>query len=148
MPKAFTSDGISFIDKTERNVIIDNISQLFWSHIRAKGHFIIVRPYVRPVSSDSVMLPESLRAEDMHHSVAAQVVDIGPTAYTDEKFCGGVAWAQVGDWVFIPRVSGSRVAIKNADGSDTMLRIVREDDVISVISNPADWEIRINATKY
>lgn len=147
-PSPFTSDGISFVDADARVQQVETISSAYWQHIRAKGHFIIVKPYVRPVKSGEVMLPESLRAEDMHHSVAAQVIDIGPTAYTDSKFCGGVAWAEVGDWVFIPRVAGSRVALKNPDGSDTILRIVREDDIIAVINDPAEWEIRINSTKY
>lgn len=142
------SDQVSFLEGNSRNIIIDNISGKYWHRIRAKGHFIVVKPYVRPVKTGEVMLPESLRIEDVHHSVAAQVIDIGPTAYTDEKFCGGVSWAEVGDWVFIPRVAGSRVGMKESDGSDTVLRIVREDDIIAIINDPSEWEIRINATKY
>jgi co-chaperonin GroES (HSP10) len=148
MPNRCTSDQISFLDDSARRVVVDNISAEFWPHIRAKGHYIVVKPYVRPKKTDEVMLPESLRDEDMHHSVAAQVIDIGPTAYIDEKFCGGVAWVEIGDWVFIPRVAGARVGMKSADGSDTILRIVNEDDIIAIISDPAEWEIRINATKY
>ncbi len=148
MPNRCINDEVSFINKNDRNVIIDNISGTYWHHIRAKGHFIIVKPYVRPVKAGEVMLPESLRIEDNHHSVAAQVIDIGPTAYTDDKFCGGISWVEIGDWVFVPRVAGSRVGLKNADGSDTILRIVNEDDIIAVINDPSEWEIRINATKY
>lgn len=148
MPNPYTSDQISFITPEQRHLIVDQISESFWPHIRAKGHFIVVKPYIRPVKSGEVMLPESLRAEDMHHSVAAQVVDIGPIAYTDNKFCGGVSWAQIGDWVFIPRVAGARVAMKDKEGNDTMLRIVREDDIIAIINDPSEWEIRINQTKY
>lgn len=148
IPNRCISDEISFIEANARNVIIDNISETYWPHIRAKGHFIVVKPYVRPAKTDDVMLPQSLLAEDVHHSVAAQVIDIGPTAYTDEKFCGGVSWVQVGDWVFIPRVAGARVGMKESDGSDTIFRIVREDDIIAIINDPSEWEIRINATKY
>lgn len=148
LPNRCINDRISFLDSNSRNVIIDNISETYWPHIRAKGHYILVKPYVRPVKAGQVMLPESLRAEDIHHSVAALVIDIGPTAYTDAKFCGGVAWAEIGDWVFIPRVAGARIGMKESDGSDTVFRIVRDDDIIAIISDPAEWEIRINATKY
>lgn len=148
MPKPFTSDGISYLDDNARRVAIDNISAEYWGHIRAKGHFIVVKPYVRPVKAGEVMLPESLRSEDVHHSVAAQVINIGPIAYTDQEISGGVSWCEIGDWVFIPRVAGSRVGMKNTDGSDTIFRIVRENDIIAVINDPSEWEIRINATKY
>ncbi len=148
MPKRCISDEVSFLDKNARNVIIDNISETYWPHIRAKGHHLVVKPYIRPTKAGEVMLPEALRAEDQHHSVAAQVIDVGPTAYTNETYCGGLAWTEVGDWVFIPRVAGARVAMKDSEGNDTMLRIVKEDDIIAVINDPSEWEIRINATKY
>lgn len=148
MPNPFTSDKISYLDANARRLIVDNITDEYWPHIRAKGHYIVVKPYVRPTKSDEVMLPESLRAEDVHHSVAAQVIDIGPIAYTDQEISGGLSWCAVGDWVFVPRAAGARVAMKNLDGSDTVFRIVRENDIISLISNPAEWEIRFTTTKY
>jgi len=140
----FTSDGITFSDGSE----VDEIKAIFWPHIRAKGHFIVVLPYVRPSEADGVMLPDSLRHEDVHHSVAAKVIDIGPIAYTDQEISGGISWCEIGDWVFIPRVAGTRVALRNPDGSDTVLRIIRENDIIATIKDPSEWEIRINATKY
>ncbi len=147
-PHRFASDNISFLTDDERKTIIEDISKNYWPHIRAKGHFIVVKPYVRPQKAGEVMLTDSMRSEDVHHSVAAQVIDIGPIAYTDQEISGGVSWCEIGDWVFIPRVAGARVGFKNADGSDTVLRIVRENDIIAVISDPSEWEIRINNTKY
>ncbi len=146
MLKPFTSDEVSFLEKPARDIAIDNISGMYWHRIRAKGNYIIVKPYVR--KDDGIAIPDSIRAEDGHHSVAAQVIDIGPVCYTDMEISGGVAWCEVGDWVFVPRVAGSRVAFKNSDGSDNMLRIVRENDIIAVINDPSEWEIRINSTKY
>lgn len=137
----FTSDGIDF-----GHPDAEALKAQYWPHIRAKGNHIVVRPYIR--KDDGIAIPESVRFEDGHHSVAAQVVDIGPVAYTDMEISGGVTWCEVGDWVFVPRVAGSRVGLKNADGSDTILRIVRENDVIAVINDPSEWEIRINTTKY
>jgi co-chaperonin GroES (HSP10) len=141
----FTSDGIIFSSDTAS---VQEIKAIYWPKIRAKGYFIVVKPYIRPEKSDGLMIPDSLRFEDAHHSVAAQVLDIGPVAYTDEKICGGVSWAEIGDWVFIPRVAGSRVAFKDEKGADVVLRIVKEDDIIAVIKDPAEWEIRITQTKY
>jgi co-chaperonin GroES (HSP10) len=143
-PSHFTSDGITF----NNGDCAAEIKAIFWPHIRAKGHFIVVLPYVRPQESDGGMLPDTLRNEDVHHSVAARIVDIGPIAYTDQEISGGVSWCEIGDWVFIPRVAGTRVALRNTDGSDTVLRIVRENDIIATIKDPSEWEIRINATKY
>lgn len=138
----FPSDGISFVP-----VVDPADKDEYWSHIRAKGYFIVVKPYVRPDSVDGLMVPDSMRFEDSHHSVAAQVIDVGPVAYTDEKICGGVSWAETGDWVFIPRVAGSRVALKK-NGKDIVLRIVKEDDIIAIIKDPSEWEIRITQTKF
>ncbi len=147
-PNPFTSDRIGFISASDSNEIIKNIQELYWPKIRAKGYYIVVKPYIREEKKDGLMIPESMRFEDQHHSVAAQVIDIGPIAYTDSQVCGGLSWCEVGDWVFIPRVAGSRVAFKDENGGDVMLRIVKEDTIISVIKDPSEWEIRINATKY
>ncbi len=145
--KLFISDGIGFIADTDRQAVVDAIAAEYWTRIRAKGYFIVVKPYIRPETNDGVAIPESMRHEDSHHSVAAQVIDIGPVAYSDDDVCGGMAWAQIGDWVFIPRVAGARVAYKDGE-NDVMLRIVKEDDIIAVIKDPAEWEIRINQTKF
>ncbi len=143
MPNRFTSDGISFGQSED----VESIKAEYWPHIRAKGYRIIVKPFIRPDNGD-ILIPQSVLEEDKHHSVHAQVIDIGPVAYTDEKICGGVSWCEVGDWVFVPRAIGARVAHKHSDGSDVILRIVNEDDIIAIIKDPTRWEIRINATKY
>lgn len=146
-PKQFTSDNIDFINRLDRPQIVEEIKNTYWPKIRAKGYRIVVKPYIRPAKVGEIMVTDSIRFEDQHHSVAAQVIDIGPIAYTDEKVCGGMAWCQIGDWVMIPRVAGSRVAIKQG-AEDIMLRIVNEDDIIAVINDPSEWEIRINQTKF
>ena len=147
IPDRFTSDNVGFISNNDRQDIVKSIQDEYWPHIRAKGYYLVVKPYVRPEKNDGLMLTESMRYEDQHHSVAAQVIDIGPVAYSYGDTCGNVSWAQVGDWVFIPRVAGARVAIKK-NGTDVMLRIVKEDDIIATIKDPSEWEIRITTTKF
>ncbi len=142
LPKQFTSDEIGF-DVGD----VEHIKSTYWPKIRAKGYYIVVKPYIRPAKVGEIMVSDSIRFEDQHHSVAAQVLDIGPVAYTDEKVCGGVKWCEIGNWVMIPRVAGARVAFKDG-AEDVMLRIVKEDDIIAIISDPSEWEIRINQTKF
>lgn len=116
-------------------------------HIRATGYFIVVKPYIRPETEGDLMVPDSMRFEDAHHSTAAQVIDVGPAAFTNEAIFSGQHWAQVGDWVFIPRVAGARVALKK-NGIVEVLRIVKDDDIIASITDPSEWEIRITQTKF
>ncbi len=144
----FTSDNVGFIPQSDREETVKIIKEKYWPKIRAKGYYVVVKPYIRDQKNDGLLIPESMRFEDQHHSVAAQVIDIGPVAYTDTQICGGVSWCEIGDWVFIPRVAGSRVAFKDEHGGDILLRIVKEDSIISVIKDPSEWEIRINTTKY
>lgn len=147
MKEAFTSDGIEFIDEDEREDIVEYIQGKYWPHIRAKGHFVIVKPYTREDKIDGVLIPGSVGDEDKHHSLASQVIDIGPAAYIDEKYCGGVSWAQIGDWVVVPRVSGIRVGIV-IDGKETMFRLIREDDIAAIVSDPKKMEVRVSITKF
>lgn len=114
------------------------------SEIRVTGHSILVKPYVRPTTVGDLEVPESARFEDQHHSLICEVLDIGPTAYTDEKYCGGAAFCEIGDWVVITRVAGVRIAL---DG-DSMLRIVNEDEIKAIVKNPEKWEIRVKHTKF
>ena len=114
------------------------------SKIRASGYFILVKPYVRPRQLDDFELPERTIFEDGHHSLVCEVIDIGPEAYTDEKICGKSAWCQVGEWVVISRATGTR--LENKDG--VLLRLVNEDQIMAVVKDPEDWQIRIKHTKF
>lgn len=140
-------DNISFIEDDKRALIEEQIKADYWPHIRAKGYSILVKPYIRPTTVDGIAIPESMRFEDGHHSVASQVLDIGPVAYTDKDVCGELRWASIGEWVIIPRVAGVRVARK-INGEDVIFRLVKEDDILAVINDPTEWEIRITQTRY
>lgn len=145
MIKRFTSDEIAFCQNREG--VAESIRKEYWPHIRAKGYFLVVLPYIRQEKVGEVMITDNMRNEDQHHSVVAQVIDIGPVAYTDEKVCGGVAWAEIGDWIITPRIAGMRAARKIGQ-NDVMFRIIKEDDVVAVVSSPEEWEIRISSTRF
>lgn len=144
MPNRCISDELSFVNDDERAVLKEKFSADY-PDIIAKGYRIVVKPYVRPSkTAGGIILSETTTTEDQFHSLICQVISIGPLAYTDEKFCGGVAWCDIGDWVVIPRVTGTRIPSK---GGDT-LRIVNEDDICAIVKDPTDWQIRITSTKY
>ena len=144
MPSRYISDGLSFITDAEREELREKF-KVEYPDIAAKGYRIVVKPYVRPEkTSGGIILADTSRDEDQFHSLICQVISVGPLAYTDEKFCGGYAWCDVGDWVVIPRVTGTRIPAK---GGET-LRIVNEDDICAIVKDPVDWQVRITSTKY
>lgn len=144
MPNRCISDGLSFVSDAER----DGLRKQFlteYPDIIAKGYRIVVKPYVRPAkTSGGILLADTSRDEDKFHSLICQVISVGPLAYTDEKYCGGYAWCDVGDWVVIPRVTGTRIPSKDGD----TLRIVNEDDICAIVKDPTDWQVRITSTRY
>lgn len=144
MTDRFTSDGVTFVTEDERTVLKEKFTAEY-PDIHAKGYRIIVRPYIRPEkTSGGIILSNISRDEDQFHSLISQVISVGPLAYTDEKFCGGKAWCDVGDWVVIPRVTGTRIPSKDGE----TLRIINEDDICAIVKDPEDWQVRITATKY
>lgn len=134
-------DGIEFI-KPGKPETIEEIKAAYWPLIRAKGYYIIVKPYVRPEKVGSILLAGVSRAEDPFQTQVGQVIDIGPLAYTNRDMTGGLTWCQIGDWVTFPRIAGAMIFKKagsgNADESIPFRRI-KDDDIDGVISNPEDW---------
>lgn len=144
MTSRFISDGITFLTDDERNMLKAKFAEEY-PDISAKGYRIVVRPYIRPEkTTGGILLADASRDEDQFHSLVSQVISVGPLAYTDEKYCGGKAWCDIGDWVVIPRVTGTRIPSK--DGQT--LRIINEDDVCAIVKDPVDWQVRITGTRY
>lgn len=144
MPSRCISDGLSFVSDVEREELRKQFSTKY-PDIVAKGYRIVVKPYIRPEkTAGGIILADNARDEDKFHSLICQVISVGPLAYTDEKFCGGYAWCDVGDWVVIPRVTGTRIPARDGD----TLRIVNEDDICAIVKDPTEWQVRITATKY
>lgn len=134
-------DGIEFLDAPDRASIAEEIKQKYWPKIRAKGFYLLVKMYSRPEkSTGGILLADVTRNEDKYHANQAQVIDIGPIAYAKREYTGDKIWAKVGDWVMVPRVSGTLVGLKNGD-SDEHFRIIKDDDVTAIIQDPAAWVI-------
>ena len=143
-PERYISDGISFTKDEDRQAIKDNLIAKYHHLIRAKGSNIIIAPFVRAKkTAGGIILTDSSVSEDQFHSVIAQVIDIGPLCYTDEKFTGPVSWCEIGDWIVVPRTGGQRVLL-----ADESLRIIAEGDITAIVAGPEEFKVGISATKY
>ena len=146
-PERYISDGISFLSEDERAIIKKDIIEKYHSMIRAKGAQILVAPYISPKkTAGGIILTDSIRSEDQFHSTVCQVIDIGPLAYTNEKFTDKVMWCDIGDWVVVPRTVGNRLPLSGLDID--CIRIVSEDHITAIVKDPLDFQIKISATKY
>ena len=110
--------------------------------IRAVGWRLVIDPiHIEDTTDGGIMLaPEIVRAQEYLRYVG-QVVDIGPVAYSDEKF-GGVPWCKVGDWIAFNRNTGQEVVAElpddRSDGGRKIgvYRIINDDDVMGIIPDP------------
>ena len=75
---------------------------------------------------------ETLEKERIATNVG-YVVSLGPDAYADKDRYPGGAWCKEGDWVIFGRYAGARIKIEGGD-----LRLLNDDDVLAVISDPED----------
>ena len=75
---------------------------------------------------------ETLEKERIATNVG-YVVSLGPDAYADKERYPGGAWCQEGDWVIFGRYAGARIKIEGGD-----LRLLNDDDVLAVITDPED----------
>lgn len=141
-----TSDEIGFLDETSREEIKKDLIEKYHGKIRAKGAQIIIEPYITPKKVGSIIMAETARTEDMYHSVISRIVDIGPLAFTNPEYCGGLAWGDIGDWVVVPRTAGQRLPLASLETE--CLRIVLDTDIVAVVKDPTDFQIKISTTKY
>ena len=146
LPNRCISDGIGFLSEEQRADIKKELIDKYHPKIRAKGAQIIIEPYITPKKIGSIIMAETARTEDMYPSVISRVVDIGPLAFSKPEYCGGVSWADIGDWVVVPRTAGQRLPLASLETE--CLRIVLDTDIVAIVSDPTDFQIKISTTKY
>lgn len=98
---------------------------------RSYGSHLLLKLYTREdATQGGVLLPESVREEEIYQTIVGLVLDKGPDCYGDEMFAH---WKQpsVGEWVLFRPNSGVRF---NYDG--VPLRFVYDDCVICRVKNP------------
>ena len=98
------------------------------------GYRLLILPFSqKSVTKGGIHLAEATLEKERLATNVGFVVAIGPDAYKDpNKFPNG-PWCQERDWVIFGRYAGARIKI---DGGD--LRLLNDDEVLAVITNPED----------
>ena len=95
-------------------------------------HVLIVMPKVEEKTKGGVLLPSDAKNREDVASIIGKVVEIGPNAYpnTDQRFHSR-PWCEEGDWVMLSKYAGHRF-----ECSEVEMRIVNDDAIIAVVSDP------------
>ena len=98
------------------------------------GWRMLILPYRgKAKTSGGVFLPEKVLDDGQLTTVVGYVMKQGPLCYKDEsKFPDG-PWCKTGDWVIFARYAGSRFRIEGGE-----VRILNDDEILAVISDPDD----------
>lgn len=98
------------------------------SGLRPAGRAVLVRPYKVQMSSSIIVVPEDVANREQMIEQRAEIIEIGPTAWSDEP----VPRAQVGEHVFVAKFAGF-TAIGPKDG--VQYRFVNDKDIFAVITH-------------
>lgn len=80
--------------------------------------------------NSSLIMPESLRKAEETASIIGCVIELGPSAYEEEKFPTG-PYCKVGDWVIFKAYSGTRLKVE-----DNEFRLINDDTVEATVEDP------------
>jgi co-chaperonin GroES (HSP10) len=77
-----------------------------------KGWNLLVQPVeVSAETKLGILMPESVKEDMEYLNNVCRVLAVGSKAYTQESF-SGEAWCKVGDYVLIPKHTGTRILLK------------------------------------
>lgn len=79
----------------------------------------------------SLYIPDAVRTQEEHGTTVLQVVDMGPLAYTGEKYADGEPWCEIGDHVLVRTYSGTRFKVLEKE-----YRLINDDQVEAVVPDP------------
>ena len=116
-----------FDPKEIPNSVIDRIPE-------PTGWRIAILPYRgAEKTKGGIVLSEETQKKTVLTTVCGYVLKMGDLAYSDEsKFPTG-PWCEEGEWIIFGRYAGARIPI---DGGE--IRIINDDEVLGVISDPDD----------
>lgn len=104
------------------------------------GHNLLVMPVeIEGKTKSGLILTDSTREDIAYLMNVCKVLQLGPTAYTQECFKNSGPWCKKGDYVLIPKITGQKVKFKGKP-----LTIVSCDKVIAVIDDPATVDTNYN----
>lgn len=104
------------------------------------GYRILIVPYRLPrASKGGIYIPEATLRNEELAAVIGYVIALGPDAYSDPlKFPHG-PWCKIGDYVVFGRYAGARVTMQDEGNENLSVRLLNDDEVLAVVSNPADY---------
>ena len=102
------------------------------SGLEARGRAVLIKPYEPEIKSSVLAIPEQARLRHQMLEQRAVVIDIGPSAWSDE-----IPRAKVGEMVLVTKFAGFTVgADMAADGQE--YRLVNDRDIFAAFSNGVD----------
>jgi co-chaperonin GroES (HSP10) len=116
--------------------------------LRPTGYRVLLRILPPEAKSKSwVHMPEDVREREWGAQLWAEVIDLGPDAYKDERKFPTGAWCRPGDCVVIRPYSGTRFNVdgldKDGKPSQELYALVNDDTVCGVlVSEDRAGEIR------
>jgi len=104
------------------------------------GHNLLVKPIHVEAKTKSGIIISDQTADDASYLMnVCKVLLVGPTAYTQDMFKETGPWANVGDYVMIPKLTGTKLNYKG-----TILTIVSCDKVIATVEDPKSVDPHFN----
>ncbi len=105
------------------------------------GYRIILAPIsIEQVTSGQIILTSDTTKLAETTRFVAKVLKMGPLCYKHDKFrphpnAAPVPWCKTGDVVSIGQYTGSKLPCKTEDGKSYELRVVNDDEIVTVISD-------------
>ena len=113
----------------------DQVETRLTVSVAAVGWRIMIQDYRPATQTDGgVLLTEQSQDSTEFLMYIGRVVELGPLCYQHAKFGGCDPWCKPDDWIVFGRYAGQRIKFK---GDDTVYRFVNDDEVLAVVSDPA-----------
>lgn len=99
------------------------------------GWRILIEPREAPEKIGNILLADQVKDVHKLAILVARVLEVGPDAYTGERFLDSEPWCKEGDWVLVPKFSG--VKFKVYEGTiGKEYRIINDDEVLAIVPAP------------
>ena len=108
--------------------------------LRPSGYRLLVRiPHLEAQMKKfaDLHMPDDIRAREEAAQLVAQVIELGPDAYRDEKRFPSGAWCAVGDYILMRAYQGARFTMRAPDGSAVLYALINDDTVQGVVHGDA-----------
>lgn len=109
---------------------------------KAVGWRIIIAPVkIQEQTAGGILLTTDTQKLAETTRFIGKVISMGPLCYKHEKFKHHPSqdtpqpWCKVGDVVSVSSYAGSKIPMKHEDGEEFSLKIINDDEVLSVITD-------------